>query len=171
MLVELTLTLTNLDHPQQTPPLLFVDNECAIGLAISSVRPKKSKSIDMCLDWIKERTSQNVFRLVFLPGLTNPADFFTKILPIYRHIAALPFLHANVPTTANVPSRRDAVRDRDQPTTYISPPLTLNINITTFCLPPVSMPACNASKKSLLYPCSSSPPLSFKQGKGTRNSC
>jgi hypothetical protein len=35
VLVELTLTLTNLAHPQQSPPLLFVDNECAIGLATS----------------------------------------------------------------------------------------------------------------------------------------
>jgi hypothetical protein len=45
-LVEITLTLTNLGHPQQSHPLLFIDNECAIGLATSSVRPKKSKSID-----------------------------------------------------------------------------------------------------------------------------
>jgi hypothetical protein len=75
-------------------PLLFVDNECGIGLATSSVfPPKKSKSIDMRLDWLKERASQQFFRLVFLPGLINPADFFTKILPVYRHIAALPFLH------------------------------------------------------------------------------
>jgi hypothetical protein len=93
VLVELTLILTNLGHPQQSPLLLFVDNEYAIGLATSSVRPKKSKSIDMRLDWLKERASQQFFRLVFLPGLINPADFFTKILPIYRHIAALPFLH------------------------------------------------------------------------------
>ncbi len=28
VLVELTLILTNLGHPQQSPPLLFVDNEC-----------------------------------------------------------------------------------------------------------------------------------------------
>ncbi len=35
VLVELTLTLTNLGHPQQSPPLLFVDNECVIGLATS----------------------------------------------------------------------------------------------------------------------------------------
>ena len=61
VLAELALTLTNLGHPQQSPPLLFVDNECAIGLATSSVRPKKSKlkSIDMRLDWLKlkERAS------------------------------------------------------------------------------------------------------------------
>ena len=133
VLVELTLTLTNLGHPQQSPPLLFVDNECAIGLATSSVRPKKSKSIDMRLDWIRERAGQNFFRLVFLPGLINPADFFTKILPIYRHIAALPFLHGTPhhpqpphnfaptipPTTPHHhqrSSRRDAVRHRDPPT-------------------------------------------------------
>ncbi len=72
VLVGLTLTLTNLDHPQQSPPLLFVDNECAIGLATFSVRPKKSESMDMRLDWIKERAGQNFFRLVFLPGLINP---------------------------------------------------------------------------------------------------
>jgi hypothetical protein len=107
---------------------LFVDNECAIGLATSSVRPKKSKSIDMRLDWLKERASQQFFRFVFLPGLINPADFFTKILPIYRHIAALPFLHGTphptsssthpFPITPHPPdrvSRRNAVHDRDQP--------------------------------------------------------
>ena len=133
VLVELTLTLTNLGHPQQSPPLLFVDNECAIGLATSSVRPKKSKSIDMRLDWIRERAGQNFFRLVFIPGLINPADFFTKILPIYRHISALPFLHGTPhhpppphnfaptipPTTSHHhrrSSRRDAVRHRDPPT-------------------------------------------------------
>jgi hypothetical protein len=93
VLAELTLTLTNLGHPQQSPPLLFVDNECAIGLATSLVRPKKSKSIDMRLDWLKERADQQFFRLIFLPGLIKPADFVTKILPVYRHIAALPFLH------------------------------------------------------------------------------
>jgi hypothetical protein len=48
----------------------------------------------MRLDWMKERAGQNFFRLVFLPGLINPADFYTKILlPVYRYIAALPFLH------------------------------------------------------------------------------
>jgi hypothetical protein len=129
VLVELTLTLTNLGHPYQSPPLLFVDNECAIGLATSSVRPKKSKSIDMRLDWLRERASKQFFRLVFLPDLINPTDFFTKILPVYRHLAALPFLHGTpypipyAPTphpTTPLPrhrsSRRDAVLDRDHPT-------------------------------------------------------
>jgi hypothetical protein len=134
VLVELTLTLINLGHPQQSPPLLFVDNECAIGLATSSVRPKKSMSIDMRLEWLKERASQLFFRLVFLSGLINPADFFTKILPVYRHIAALPFLHGTpypisyaptphpiTPLPRHRSSRRDAVLDRDNPTLASSP--------------------------------------------------
>ncbi len=79
MLAELTLTLTNLGHPQQPPPLLFVDNECAIGLATSSVRPKKSKSINMRLDRLKERVSQHFLRLVFLPGLINLASHADQI--------------------------------------------------------------------------------------------
>ncbi len=129
VLVELTLTLTNLGHPQQSPLLLFVDNECAIGLATSSVRPKKSTSIDMRLDWLKERAGQHFFRLIFLPDLINPADFFTKILPVYRHTATLPFLygipypipsalkpHPIKPLPRHRSSRRDAVLDRDPPT-------------------------------------------------------
>ncbi len=37
--------------PFLPPPILFVENEWAIGIATSLVRPKKSKSIDMRLDW------------------------------------------------------------------------------------------------------------------------
>jgi hypothetical protein len=50
----------------------------------------------MRLDWIKERAGQNFFCLVFLPGFINHADFFTKILPVYRHIAALRFRHGTL---------------------------------------------------------------------------
>jgi hypothetical protein len=125
VLIELTLTLTNLGHPQQTPSLLFVDNECVIGIATFSVRPKKSKSIDMRLHWLKERAGQQFFRLVFIPGIINPAGFFTKILSIYRHIAALPFLHGtpypipfaptlspshHIPITAPVAAMQSATR-------------------------------------------------------------
>jgi hypothetical protein len=77
VLVELTLTLTNLGHPQQSTPLLFVDNECAIGLATSSVRPKKSKSIDMRLDWLKERASQKFFPALLTPPIFSPRSFLS----------------------------------------------------------------------------------------------
>ena len=47
VLAELSFTLTNLGHPQQSPPLLFVDNECAIGLATSSVRVRQSTCVSI----------------------------------------------------------------------------------------------------------------------------
>jgi hypothetical protein len=171
VLVELTLTLTNLGHPQQSPPLIFVDNECAIGLATSSVRPKKSKSIDMRLDWMKERSCLQFFLLVFLPSLINPADFITKILPVYRHIVALPFLHgtpfhpqpsnpfAPTPPTHHIPppqafqSPRCSLRQRPP---YLSPILTSSHLFLHLHVP---MPACNASNKPSLYPCSPSSAL------------
>jgi hypothetical protein len=84
VLVELTLTLINLGHPQQSPPLLFVDNECAIGLATSSVRPKKSKSIDMRLDWIRERAGQKKFPFCPPPRPHQPCRF------LYQDLACLP---------------------------------------------------------------------------------
>jgi hypothetical protein len=43
VVVGLTRTLTNLGHPQQSSLLLFVDNEYAIGLATSLVRPKNEE--------------------------------------------------------------------------------------------------------------------------------
>ncbi len=151
-----SLALTILGQLQQSPPLLFVDNECAIGLATSSVRPRKSKSIDMRLDWLKERVSQRFFRLVFLPGLINPADVLTKILTIYHHIAALHFLHGNpypisfppnsfliTPHLHDRSSCRDAVHDRDQ---------SLSRRLTS--LYPMSVSVRIASNTHMPCPCS-----------------
>ena len=52
--VELRRILSNLGYPQPTTPL-FCDNKCAIGIATKTVKPKRSKSIDMRLDWIQDR--------------------------------------------------------------------------------------------------------------------
>ncbi len=37
-------------------------------------------------------TSYNNIRIVFVPGLQNLADFFTKVLPVSRHLALAPFI-------------------------------------------------------------------------------
>ena len=114
-----------------------------VGLVTSSVRPKKSKSIDMRLDWLKERDSQQFFRLVFLPGLINPADFFTKILPIYRHIAALPFLHGT-PYPISFPPT--PFPSHHIPT--LAPGATMQfttgtlLNLTAFCFTPLVSHVC-----------------------------
>ncbi len=73
-----TLTTPN----SRLPFFLSITNALSVLFATSSVRPKKSKSIDMRLDWLKERVSQHFLRLVFLPGLINPADFFNVVLEL-----------------------------------------------------------------------------------------
>ena len=88
---ELRATLTNFGYPQPPTPM-YVDNKCAQGLATKTVRPKRSKSIDMRFDWIVDRVSQNLFTVNFIPGTTNIADFYTKPLPVHEHKQLIPLL-------------------------------------------------------------------------------
>jgi hypothetical protein len=66
--------------------------EVAIGLANNTVTPKMSKSLDMRFHWLQDRVRQGRFRIVFVPGLQNLADFFTKALPVSRHKSLAPFI-------------------------------------------------------------------------------
>jgi hypothetical protein len=51
-----------------------------------------SKFLDMRFHWLRDRIGQGQFRVVFVPGLRNLADFFTKSLPVTRHNALAPFI-------------------------------------------------------------------------------
>jgi hypothetical protein len=75
----------------QPPTTILCDNECAVGLANDTIRPKMSKSINMRLHWVQNRVKLNQFRVVFVPGVDNLADFFTKPLPVYRHHELTPY--------------------------------------------------------------------------------
>jgi hypothetical protein len=77
-------------HPQPPTPL-YCNNEVAIGLATDTINLKLSKSLDMRLHWLRDRVRQGHFRLIFVPGLKNAADFFTKALPVVRHRTLAPF--------------------------------------------------------------------------------
>ncbi len=89
--VEERRILADLGHPQ--PPIVIsCVNECAIGLANRTVIPKMSKSLDMRFHWLRDRIDQGQFRMMFVPGLQNLADFFTKSLPVARHKVLAPFI-------------------------------------------------------------------------------
>ena len=51
-----------------------------------------SKSLDMRFHWLRDRIQQGQFRVIFVPGLQNLADFFTKALPVSRHLSLAPFI-------------------------------------------------------------------------------
>jgi hypothetical protein len=76
--------LADLGHPQPAT-VIFCDNEVAIGLANRTVCPKMSKSLDMRFHWLRDRIDQGQFRVLFVPGKKNLADFFTKAVSQALH--------------------------------------------------------------------------------------
>jgi hypothetical protein len=77
-------------HPQPPTPL-FCDNEVAVGLVNDSINLKMFKLLDMRFHWLRDRVKQLQFRVIFVPGVINIADFFTKALPVARHRVLAPF--------------------------------------------------------------------------------
>jgi hypothetical protein len=82
--------LHDMGHPQPPTPI-FCDNEVAVGLANGSVTLKMSKSVDMRFHWLRDQIQQGQFRVLFIPGACNIADFFTNALLVLRHRALAPF--------------------------------------------------------------------------------
>ena len=54
--------------------------------------------MDLRWDWLRDRVAQNLFVLPYIRSLQNPADFFTKALPVHRHRELAPlFVHYPTP--------------------------------------------------------------------------
>jgi hypothetical protein len=83
--------LHSLGYPQQTTTILC-DNQCAVGIATDTVKPKRTKSIDMKFHWIRDRVKQGHFNVTWRKGSLNLADFFTKSLPVHVHQSTMPLL-------------------------------------------------------------------------------
>ena len=93
--------LSSLGHPQP-PTVIWCDNECAVGLAEETIRPQKSKSIDMRFDWLRCRVRQHQFSITWCSGTDQYADIFTKALPVHVHQQLAP-LYATPPPLPTVP--------------------------------------------------------------------
>jgi len=52
--------LADLGYPQP-PTYILVDNQVAQGIAMNTLQPKRTKSIDMNYHWIRDRVKQNQF--------------------------------------------------------------------------------------------------------------
>lgn len=79
-------TLDDLGHPQGATPII-ADNACAVGIANRTVTQKRSKSIDMRFHWIRDRTDQGHFKILWAAGTRNLADLMTKSHTPAHHIA------------------------------------------------------------------------------------
>ena len=82
--VDIRNKLVAMGHPQPPTPLI-TDNKCALGIATSTTKPMKSKSMDMRFHWIKDRIKQAQFKLLWQAGADNLADYYTKVHPPSHH--------------------------------------------------------------------------------------
>lgn len=74
--VETREILFDLCFPQNAT-VVTTYNKCAVGLSNNTVKPKQSKAMDMCFDWIHDRVHQGQSILCWAHKDTNFTDFFT----------------------------------------------------------------------------------------------
>ena len=82
-----TIQILNFLGHQQFQVVVTMDNKTAVGVANSTVKSKKSKSMEMRFHWIKDREAQKQFKFIWDKGVNNLADYFTKILPTSEYVS------------------------------------------------------------------------------------
>ena len=65
---SIVTTSEELIHPQPPTPLQ-VNNTTAGGYSNETINPKRSKSMDTCYHWVKERVYQKQFLVYFWPDM------------------------------------------------------------------------------------------------------
>jgi hypothetical protein len=75
--------LAALHYPQLTTDII-TDNNTAAGIVSRTVKLKRSKAMDMRYHWIRERSDNGIYRILWEKGSTNVADYFTKALPVWK---------------------------------------------------------------------------------------
>ena len=63
---------------------ICADNQAAIFLAINPAVERRTKHIDIRHHYIREQVETNVIDLYHIAGEENPADLFTKSLPVVK---------------------------------------------------------------------------------------
>ena len=101
--------LSSLGYPQP-PTVILCDNKCAVGIALDTIKPKRTKSIDMRYHWIRDRVRQGQYVVTWRQGTDNLADFFTKPLPVHVHQSLMPLLVHIPPATATACLTKSADR-------------------------------------------------------------
>jgi Reverse transcriptase (RNA-dependent DNA polymerase) len=79
-------TLEEMGYPQPATPVV-TDNSTAAGIANATVKQRRSKAIDMRYYWVRDRTRQKQFQIVWRKGKYNRADYISKHHPASHHQA------------------------------------------------------------------------------------
>ncbi|KAK6151891.1 hypothetical protein DH2020_014526 [Rehmannia glutinosa] len=79
-LIWLQSLFQELKIPQQTNPVVWVDNQSAISLAKNPIHHSRTKHFELDLHFIREKVLHNLIRVQYVPSLDQIADLFTKPL-------------------------------------------------------------------------------------------
>jgi hypothetical protein len=91
----LRTTLNEMGHPQPTTPVQ-TDNSTACGIANANIKQQRSRAIDMRFYWVRDRSDQGEFGIIWGPGSGNRADYYSKHHPPAHHQAMRPlYLHTS----------------------------------------------------------------------------
>ncbi len=82
--VYLRRILAKMGHPQPKTPIQ-TNNSTAEGVINSKIQPKRTKSMDMCFEWLKDKEAKEQFCFYWRWGKTNLANYFTKHHPPAHH--------------------------------------------------------------------------------------
>jgi hypothetical protein len=77
---------------------------------LDTIKPKRTKSIDMRFHWIRDRIQQGQFVVTWRKGVDNLADFFTKALPVHLHQTLMPLLVHIPPAQSSSNISKKAIR-------------------------------------------------------------
>lgn len=81
-----------LGYPQPPTPI-YIDNDVARGIGDRTVKVKRSRSIEKCFHWLRDRIAFNDFELRRVSTKDNVADYFTKSVTPQRHDELIPFIN------------------------------------------------------------------------------
>ena len=96
-------TLHALGYPQPAT-CITSDNLTAVNILNGDLSKKRSRCMDMRFHWVSDRMAQGQFKLVWLPGAANLADYFTKTHPA-SHYTTMRSTYVTDSTSPSSPSR------------------------------------------------------------------
>ena len=95
-MVPLRQALIEMGWPQGKSPIQ-TDNSTADGVINNTIVPKRLKSMDLRLHWLRCRKAHGQFRFFWAPGTDNWADYYTKHFAPIHHESQRPLFAGILP--------------------------------------------------------------------------
>ena len=76
-----------------------------------TIRQQQSKAIDMRFYWLKDRVTQQMFKVYWAPGKVNLANYYLKHYPV-SHVKKVRKLYLNKPDSPQTISACNKILDQ-----------------------------------------------------------